>query len=105
MKQNSFPAKTFTNWVYNWYRSSIRHPKYRWWLVLGSLVYLLNPLDILPDTIPVVGWIDDGLIATVLVTEVSQLLSDRLKAQRHQKTVQTPNENAGVIDVDSVALR
>jgi len=104
MKKNSFPAKAFTSWVYNWHRANIRHPKYRWWMILGTLVYLLNPFDVLPDAIPLIGWIDDGLIATVLVTEMSQLLSDRLKSQKQQKSIDISAENAGVIDVDAVPL-
>ena len=66
--------------LYNWYRETIRNPKYRWWIIGGSLFYLLSPLDISPDLFPVIGWIDDGIIATLLVTEVSSLLLDKLKA-------------------------
>jgi uncharacterized membrane protein YkvA (DUF1232 family) len=71
--------------VYTWYRQTIRHPKYRWWIVLGTLLYLWSPLDFLPDVFPILGWIDDGLIATLLVTEVSQLLLERLKTRKGQK--------------------
>jgi uncharacterized membrane protein YkvA (DUF1232 family) len=65
-------------------RNTIRHPKYGWWIIAGSLVYLLSPFDISPDMLPIVGWIDDGLLATVVVTEVSQLLVDRLKQQKRK---------------------
>jgi uncharacterized membrane protein YkvA (DUF1232 family) len=26
--------------IYNWYRGLLKHPKYRWWVVLGSFLYL-----------------------------------------------------------------
>lgn len=68
--------------LYNWYRNSLRNPKYRWLIILGSLLYLVSPVDIASDLVPVVGWLDDGVIATVLVTEVSQLLLEQLKTRR-----------------------
>ncbi len=80
MKRN-FATKTIATWFVNWYREIIRHPRYRWWIVLGSLVYLLNPLDLLPDVMPLVGFVDDGLLATILVAEVAQVIRDRRKSQ------------------------
>jgi uncharacterized membrane protein YkvA (DUF1232 family) len=65
--------------IYGWYRQMLNNPRYRWWIVLGSLVYLLSPVDLLPDVFPVVGWIDDGLIATLLVSEISQMVLTSLK--------------------------
>ncbi|MGV0027526.1 YkvA family protein [Phormidesmis priestleyi] len=77
--------KFFTQPLYAWYRSTIRNSKYRWLIILGSLVYLLSPLNILTDALPIVGWIDDGLIATLLVTEVSQILLEQLKTRKSDK--------------------
>jgi hypothetical protein len=55
-------------------------------MIAGSLVYLLSPLDISPDVFPVLGWIDDGVVVTLLATEVSQLLLERRKLQK-EKTI------------------
>jgi uncharacterized membrane protein YkvA (DUF1232 family) len=74
--------KFFTQPLYTWYRSTIRNSKYRWLIILGSLIYLLSPLNVLTDALPIVGWIDDGLIATLLVTEVSQILLEQLKTRK-----------------------
>ncbi len=76
--------------LYNWYRSMIRNPQYRWWMVLGTLAYLWSPIDILPDIFPIIGWIDDGLLATLLVTEISQLFLARLKTKTDEKQVVKP---------------
>jgi uncharacterized membrane protein YkvA (DUF1232 family) len=70
--------------LYNLYSSLLRNSKYRWFVVVASLVYLLSPVDLITDFIPVVGWIDDGVIATVLVAEVSQLFQEQLKARRQR---------------------
>jgi uncharacterized membrane protein YkvA (DUF1232 family) len=72
--------------LYNWYRATIRNSKYRWVIVLGSLLYLVSPLDLATDVVPIVGWLDDGVIVTVLVTEVSQLLLEQRK-ERKSKAV------------------
>lgn len=71
--------KSIAESFYNWYSNQIRHPKYRWIIVLGTMAYLLSPLDISPDFIPILGWIDDGVMITLLTTELSRLLIERRK--------------------------
>jgi uncharacterized membrane protein YkvA (DUF1232 family) len=68
--------------LYHWYRTTLRNSKYRWAIVLGSLLYLVSPLDLATDVIPIVGWLDDGAIVAVLVTEMSQLLLEQRKAHK-----------------------
>ncbi|UBF24618.1 DUF1232 domain-containing protein [Kovacikia minuta CCNUW1] len=70
--------------LYNWYRNVIRNSKYRWLIVLGSFLYLVSPVDLATDVIPVLGWIDDGVIATVLVTELSQFALEQLKNRKEK---------------------
>ena len=50
--------------LYNWYRKAIRHPRYRWWIIIGTLVYLISPFDISPDILPIAGQIDDFMLVT-----------------------------------------
>ena len=98
----------------NWYRNAIRNSKYRWLVVFGSLLYLVSPLDISPDVFPIIGWLDDGIIATLLVTEVSQLLFEQVNASKkkaNQKASQKNNTAADaataaeqVVDVQAVSV-
>jgi uncharacterized membrane protein YkvA (DUF1232 family) len=67
------------------YQKLMGHPRYRWAVIIASGVYLLSPLDFSPDIFPIVGWIDDGFIAALLATEVTQLLLDRRQSMRDQK--------------------
>ena len=67
-----------------WYCSILRNSKYRWLVIACSLLYLVSPIDFVTDVIPVVGWLDDGMVATVLVTEVSQLLLEQRKARQEK---------------------
>ena len=72
-------SKNFIQAFYTWYRNTLRHTKYRWLIIGGTLLYLFSPLDISADFIPVVGWLDDGVIVTLLVTEMSQVLMEQMK--------------------------
>jgi uncharacterized membrane protein YkvA (DUF1232 family) len=92
--------------LYNWYRSTIRNPKYRWWLILGTALYVISPIDIAPDFIPIIGQIDDVVIVTLLVSEVSQLLIDRLKAKQDRSVVATADgvRAADTVDINAVEI-
>ena len=81
--------------IYNWYRNAIRNPKYRWWIVLGTLVYLISPFDISPDFIPIVGELDDFVLVSLLITEVSQFALEKYKSRKQPQTT-TSNETVDV---------
>ncbi|MBW4658301.1 MAG: DUF1232 domain-containing protein [Drouetiella hepatica Uher 2000/2452] len=83
--------------LYNWYRSILRHPKYRWLVILGSFLYLFSPVDLITDMLPVVGWLDDGVIATLLVSEVSQMLLE----QRNLRRVKDLSADANIATVST----
>jgi uncharacterized membrane protein YkvA (DUF1232 family) len=68
--------------IYNWYRNTLRNPKYRWWIILGTLAYVLSPFDISPDFLPIVGQIDDIAVISLLVAEVSQMTMDYFKSRQ-----------------------
>lgn len=72
--------------VYDWYRQVIRNPKYRWWIILGTVAYLISPIDIAPDFIPFIGQVDDVVLLTLLISEVSQMLTERLRRAKGQPT-------------------
>lgn len=97
---NNFPQS-----IYNWYRNTLRNPKYRWWIILGTVLYLVSPIDISPDFIPIIGQIDDVVLLTLLVSEVSQLLIDTAKLRKEQTVASnsgSPTEKT--VDVDAVSV-
>ena len=94
--------KIFGKSLYEGYRWLIRESKYRWIVILGSFVYLFSPFDISPDMFPVVGWIDDGVVMTLLMTEVSQILLEKVKARKSQENA-VQSENS--IDSGSASLK
>ena len=93
--------------LYGFYRNAIRNPKYRWWIILGTLVYLLSPFDVSPDMFPIAGQIDDVLLVTLMFTEVSTLLMEKIK--RRDGNGESVDDNRGTdtpktVDVDVVSL-
>jgi uncharacterized membrane protein YkvA (DUF1232 family) len=103
--KSKFWGRAFVGWFHNLYRTLIRHPQHRWWVIAGTMLYLLGPIDIAPDVIPFVGWIDDGLVATLLVTELSQLMVAGLKSRRQTSPTSVESSQAtAVIDVNAISV-
>ena len=96
--------ENFAQSFYTWYKQTMRHPKYRWLLIGGTLLYLISPIDIAPDFIPIIGWIDDAAIATLLVAELSQVFLGYLNQRGNtvNSDVQDPNNiDVRTIDIES----
>ncbi len=88
---------------YNWYRDTMKHPQYRWLVIIGTLIYLLSPIDIAPDLIPILGWIDDGLLISLLVTEISDLFREYSQnLHNHPTSVQENSSHETTIDVEVI---
>jgi uncharacterized membrane protein YkvA (DUF1232 family) len=89
--------------VYDWYRNAIRHPRYRWWIILGTLIYFISPLDISPDIFPIAGQIDDFVIVTLLMTEVIQMTMERFQ-NSPAVTVEEDHNGEKTIEVEAVSI-
>lgn len=37
-----------------------------WWLLVIGIIYFFFPFDLIPDALPLVGWIDDIIVAIIL---------------------------------------
>jgi uncharacterized membrane protein YkvA (DUF1232 family) len=89
--------------IYSWYRNAIRNPKYRWWIIIGTLAYVLSPFDIAPDLIPFVGEIDDFILVSLIVTEVSQMVLDRFKASKSNPAATPTATSDETIEINAVS--
>lgn len=58
-------------------------------VALLAAVYIISPVDLLPDVIPILGWIDDGVVSILLFKLAFKLLPkemyESLKAQFEKK--------------------
>jgi len=95
------------NVIYEQYRKLIRNSKYRWIVIIASAAYIISPVDLLPElfTFPV-GLIDDGLVATLLVTEVSAILTEKMKIKKEGRSgVDLDNDEKNTVDVGSSRMK
>ncbi len=55
--------------------------------ILGALGYFISPLDVIPDTVPILGFTDDLGVLVAAVGSVAPYVDDEVKrlAQRHLK--------------------
>lgn len=64
-------------------------PWYAKFIIVISLLYLVSPIDIIPDFIPVAGYLDDIVVVPLLFTFAARLVprnimrSSHLKAEEH----------------------
>jgi uncharacterized membrane protein YkvA (DUF1232 family) len=90
------------NALHNWYRSLLQNPKYRWWAIVASVVYLVSPIDLIPDFLPFAGLIDDTLIISLLVSEVAQIAKAKLQSKSTRSTVDKTDSVGQVIDIQPI---
>jgi uncharacterized membrane protein YkvA (DUF1232 family) len=67
-------------------------------LMLLVPVYLVVPLDIIPDFIPLAGWLDDAIIIPMLVSWIVSLLPRRAPAYARADARNAGDGNGKTID-------
>jgi len=70
--------------VYRRVLSHPRTPRLARWCLGGAVAYLLNPFDLIPDFIPVLGQLDDLVIVPVLVITAHRLIPADVWAECRQ---------------------
>ncbi len=98
--------------LYGWYSNLIRNPKYRWWVILGTLAYLISPFDVSPDWFPIAGQIDDIFLVSVMLSEVSQMIMSSVRNKKQgksavdndQKSRNSSESDNATVDVDAVSV-
>ena len=94
--------KSYITALHTWYRQTLNNPKYRWWIILGTVVYLFSPLDISPDLFPIIGQIDDVAIVSLLVAELSQIAMDYIKKRQGKGPVHTSDNT---VEVNAIPIQ
>ncbi len=94
--------KSYITALHVWYRQTLNNPKYRWWIILGTLAYLFSPLDLSPDLFPIVGQIDDVAIVSLLVAELSQIAMDFIKTR--QKAAGTTDASDETVEIHAIPI-
>ena len=61
-------------------------------LVIVTVAYALSPIDLIPDFIPVLGYLDDLIIVPVLIWLTVKLLPDEVILESREKALQWMKE-------------
>ncbi len=72
-----------------YYRALFTHPRsprISRWLLGGAIAYLVSPIDLIPDFIPVLGQLDDLLIVPGLVFSALAFIPADVKAECRAQT-------------------
>lgn len=85
-----------------------RHPGTPWYaklLVAGIVAYALSPIDLIPDFVPVLGYLDDlvliplGIALAIRMIPGPVMTECRAQAQRHMQAERPGSRMAGVVIV------
>ncbi len=88
--------------IYKYYKSLIRNTKYRWLVILGTLVYFVSPLDFFPDFFPIIGQIDDFVILSLLITELTKIIFEEWRNPNRGIEKKSSEEETVEVEVISI---
>ncbi len=86
-KKNGFSLKEIINQgklVWNLFRDPNVSPLVRFGIPLIGLVYIISPIDVIPDVIPVLGQMDDVAVIMLLTQLFISLAPDNIVAMYRQ---------------------
>lgn len=82
-----------------------RTPWYAKGLVFLVVAYALSPIDLIPDFIPVLGYLDDLLIVPAGIALALTMIPHEVLAEARQKAAKTPpSSRAGIIGAVIIIL-
>jgi len=75
-----------------------RDPRTPWYAKLTAMLviaYVLSPIDLIPDFIPVIGWLDDLILVPLGLLLVIRLMPKELMAELRHKVTESGRANSG----------
>jgi uncharacterized membrane protein YkvA (DUF1232 family) len=97
----SLKKETFTLYL------AWRHPRVPWYAkVLALLVvgYALSPIDLIPDFIPVLGYLDDLVLIPLGIMLVIRLIPEDVLAECHQQAERIVGQATGVAKIAAAVI-
>jgi uncharacterized membrane protein YkvA (DUF1232 family) len=84
-----------------------RDPRVPWYakaLALAVAAYAASPIDLIPDFIPVVGYLDDLLIVPLGIVLVVRLIPPEIMAEQRERATAAQDRPAGKTAAAAVVL-
>lgn len=104
LKQRARHLKTETFALY----LAARHPRTPWYaklLVAGIVAYAFSPIDLIPDFVPILGYVDDlilipmGIALAIKLVPAPVLAECRARAQETMRNGRPVSRTAGTVIV------
>ena len=73
--------------------------------VLAALAYFADPEDIIPDSVPVLGYIDDAIMIELVVTELQHEIDAFTDFSRYRKDEKARNRNPDLSREEYLAIK
>jgi uncharacterized membrane protein YkvA (DUF1232 family) len=51
--------------------------KARWWLI-GLAIYIASPIDVIPDFLPVIGYLDEVLLVPLILIHIRRMIPEEV---------------------------
>ena len=52
--------------------------------IIGAIIYVVSPIDAVPDFTPVAGWLDDGAVVTAVVKGLEEVIKAYIKYKKER---------------------
>lgn len=62
------------------------HPLPEWAIaaIIGAIIYVVSPIDAVPDIIPIAGWVDDGAVVAAAVKALEEVIKAFIKYKKER---------------------
>jgi uncharacterized membrane protein YkvA (DUF1232 family) len=80
---------------------ALRHPQAPGWLklgVAGLVVYLVSPVDLVPDVLPVIGVVDDIVLVPLVIGWLLRKLPASVRADARRRAGLPPEDGAPFVE-------
>ncbi|MFS2224501.1 YkvA family protein [Pantoea sp. B65] len=86
-----------SNLIMMWYACrNPRTPLYIKGLMGAIALYVISPLDLIPDVIPLVGWLDDALVVPLGMAMLLKLLPAEVRSDAMRRQSAPANKRKGL---------
>ena len=82
----------------------VRTPWYAKALVILTLAYIISPIDIIPDFIPVLGLLDEAILVPIAMAIVFKLIPEEVKQEHNEKLDDKTKRKLQIVGVLSVII-
>ena len=103
LKSQTRALKTETFAIY----LAARDPRTPWYakaIAIGTVAYALSPIDLIPDFVPVLGYLDDLIIVPAGIALALKLIPPRVMEEAREKAHQDSGPGRGVKIIGAVVI-